>query len=268
MTCVDAAIEHIAAGRMRLTPMAGMPATIAPADELAAYALQHAMHRHYQRHGLGEVAGYKIGCTSEVMQRYLHIASPCAGGVLAPTLRQGHGEFEHAAFVRVGVECELAVVLGEDIGPDVGVAAMHREALAASVEAVMCAIEVVDDRWQDFTQESVPALIADDFFGAGGVLGEACARWHGLDLATLRANMRVNGARVGEGRGADILGHPLAALEWLVRARAQQVQPGEPALRGGDVVFLGSMVQTQWLDPGDRVEVAVEHLGEVGCVFE
>ena len=39
------------------------------------------------------------------------------------------------------------------------------------VEAVMAAIEVVDDRWDDYHSVTTPTLIADNFFGAGCILG-------------------------------------------------------------------------------------------------
>jgi 2-keto-4-pentenoate hydratase len=75
--------------------------------------------------------------------------------------------------------------------------------------------------------------------------------------------MSVNGEMFGPGCGADILGHPLNALAWL--ANAVQAQGG--ALRAGEIILLGSVVQTKWLDPGDVVEVDIEGLGKVKATF-
>ena len=128
----------------------------------------------------------------------------------------------------------------------------------------MAAIEVVDDRYRDYRSLDTPTLIADDFFNAGCVLGDPVESWRELDLARVGGRMTVNGDEVGTGRGGDILGHPLAALAWLANARAARGQ----GLAAGDFVLLGSVVQTRWVDAGDRVEVEVEGLGRASCRFD
>jgi 2-oxo-3-hexenedioate decarboxylase/2-keto-4-pentenoate hydratase len=132
-----------------------------------------------------------------------------------------------------------------------------RDTAGAAVGACMAAIEVVDDRYEDYRALDVPTLIADDFFNAAGVLGAPVASWRDLDLAAVRGRMRINGAEAGTGRGGDILGHPLEALAWLANALAARGS----CLRRGEFVLLGSVVETQWVAAGDRVEVEIEGLG-------
>ena len=43
--------------------------------------------------------------------------------------------------------------------------------------------------------------------------------------------------------------------------------PSAKAIRAGAFVLLGSVVETRWLEPGDRVEVAVEGLGTASASF-
>src|SRR5262249_43048821 len=155
----------------------------------------------------GRRAGWKIGCTTPTMQRYLKIDQPCAGEMFERFLLRGEREVPHRCFVRPGVECEIAVELARPLGPG--------EPVAAAVGAVMASIEPVDDRYVDYPSLDVHTLIADDFFNAGCVLGEPARNWHNLDLASLAGGMWVNGMKAGSGRGADILGHPLDALAWL-----------------------------------------------------
>ena len=135
--------------------------------------------------------------------------------------------------------------------------------VAAAVGACMAAIEVVDDRYEDYRSLDTPTLIADDFFNAGCVLGEPVERWRELDLAALRGRMSINGSEVGRGRGGDILGHPLRALAWLANALAARGRALEP----GEFVLLGSVVQTQWVAAGDHVEIEIEALGGASCQF-
>jgi 2-keto-4-pentenoate hydratase len=127
----------------------------------------------------------------------------------------------------------------------------------------MAAIEVVDDRYEDYRSLDAPTLIADDFFNAGCVLGAPVATGRELDLAGLRGRMMINGVEVGTGRGRDILGHPLEALAWLANALA--ARGGQ--LEAGEFVLLGSVVETRWVEAGDRVEIAIEGLGRASCQF-
>jgi 2-keto-4-pentenoate hydratase len=258
---IERAAEQLATARLGRRRLAGLPEDCRPPDEAAAYAIQDALHRRLAAAGCGALAGHKIGCTTPVMQRFLGIANPCAGGVLAPTVRHGRGAFRHADFWRVGVECEIAVRLARPL-PAAG-APYDREGVAAAVGACMAAIEVVDDRYEDYRSLDTPTLIADDFFNAACVLGEPVTSWQGLDLARLRGRMTINGGAVGTGSGGDILGHPFGALAWLANARAARGRE----LAAGEIVLLGSVVQTRWVEAGDQVEIEIEGLGRVVCSF-
>jgi 2-keto-4-pentenoate hydratase len=238
-----------------------LPDDCRPPDQAAAYAVQDALHQKLSAAGRGPLAGHKIGCTTPVMQRFLGIDSPCAGGVFASTVQQRRGAFHHRDFRHVGVECEIAVRLAKAL-PDRGTPYDHLS-VAPAVAACMAAIEVVDDRYEDYRSLDTPTLIADDFFNAACVLGDPVEDCGELDLSALFGRMTINGAEVGSGRGADILGHPLNALAWLANGLAGRGQP----LAAGEVVLLGSVVQTVWVEAGDRVEIEIEGLGGASARF-
>jgi 2-oxo-3-hexenedioate decarboxylase/2-keto-4-pentenoate hydratase len=127
----------------------------------------------------------------------------------------------------------------------------------------MAAIEMVDDRYEDYRSLDTPTLVADDFFNAACVLGAPAEAWRELDLGAVRGRMTINGAEVGAGQGGDILGHPLEALAWLASALATRGRH----LEAGTFVLLGSVVQTRWVDAGDLVEVEIEGLGRASARF-
>ena len=251
----------IAEARLAGRRFAGLPADCRPADEAAAYRVQDALHARLGALGHGLLAGHKIGCTTPVMQQFLGIANPCAGGVFAPTVQQRAGRFAHADFRRVGVECEIAVRLARPLAA--AGAPFDEGSVAGAVGACMAAIEVVDDRYEDYRSLDTPTLIADDFFNAGCVLGDPVENWRELDLAGVEGRMTINGSAVGRGRGGDILGHPLRALAWLANALA----PRGRVLQPGEFVLLGSVVQTRWVEQGDVVEIEIEGLGRASCAF-
>jgi 2-keto-4-pentenoate hydratase len=254
---LDAAVEILFAARSRARPIGDLPEGLRPRDLDECYRLQDRLNLRLAASGLGEPVGYKIGCTTSVMQSYLGIAHPCAGRMFASSVRRSGAVFRREALCRPGVECEIAVRLRRDMGPgrvySAGDCADH-------VEAAMAAIELVDDRWSDFGKVSTPTLIAENFFNAGCVLGEP-ARVSGDDLRRTVGSMRINGEIVGTGSGGDILGHPFEALAWLANDRIRRGAP----LRAGEIVSLGSVVRTAWIEAGDEVEIDFDLLG--GCAL-
>jgi 2-keto-4-pentenoate hydratase len=258
---IPRAADLLCAARRARRRFGRLPEDCRPADEASAYAVQDALHAALIAAGDGPLAGHKIGCTTPVMQRFLGIPNPCAGGVFAPTVRHLEAEFRHADFLHVGVECEIAVRLVEDLPATR--APYDRDAVGAAVGACMAAIEVVDDRYDDYRALDTPTLIADDFFNAACVLGAPVTAWHELDLAGVRGRMRINGPEVGTGRGGDILGNPLEALAWLANAVAVRGR----CLEAGAFVLLGSVVETRWVAQGDLVEVEIEGLGTARARF-
>ena len=258
---LDRAATILSGGRLEHTRLGHLPEAHRPSEEAEAYQLQAAVQRHLSVGGYGEPVGRKIGCTTTVMQEYLKIPNPCAGLVYAPTVRERAGEFDFSSFLHVGVECEIVVRLDDDL-PASG-APYTRSTVSPAVQAVMCGIEVVDDRWVDYGSMDVATLIADDFFGAGCVLGEPVTAWRELELESLTGSMSINGVEVGSGLGGDIMGHPLEALAWLANTAALHGIP----LREGEFIFLGSIVETKWLEPGDLVEIEISGLGSASARF-
>jgi len=247
--------------RLSHRPMPRLEAGVRPVTEAQAYAVQGELHRLLASE-LGAIAGHKIGCTTPVMQAFLNIPNPCAGGVFEKTVYASPARVRHADYLHVGVECEMVVRLGRDL--PASAAPFTRATVSDAVEAVVAGMEIVDDRYVDYKSMDTPTLIADDFFDAGCVLGTAVTDWRALDLTMLTGVTSINGAEVGRGRGGDVMGHPFEALAWLANNLARRGQ----ALRAGEFVFTGSVVETRWVNAADRVTMRIEGLGEVEAVFE
>ncbi len=260
-SAAEAAAQEILAARAAKRPIGRWPEPHRPRDEADGYTIQEAVHaRLAGRDGRG-LGGYKIGCTTPTMQRLVGVDHPCYGGMAAATVVRGPADLEHAAYRSVGVECEIAVRIGRGLGPEHAPFTAAR--VARHVAACMASAEIVDDRYIDRFEVGAAVLIADDFFNAGDVLGPERGDWQGLDLAALGARTLVDGRLRGEGRGADVLGHPMAALAWLAGALAGRGR----GLAAGQVVSLGSMVAAQRMKRGEQAIVAVDGLGEARVRF-
>ena len=249
MNKILAAAQIIAAARRNRAPLHSLAADMRPADEAEGYRIQRARARSAAA-AFRRLVGFKIGCTSAVMQQYLgYPASLRRRRVRQGRSRTAARRCGASDFVRVGVECEIAVRLGARSAAIAG--AVHgRQRSRRPIEAYLPAIEIVDDRYVDWQTLGAPTLVADDFFAAGCVLGQPVARSAAPDLLDVVGRAVINGAEAGRGTGADVLGHPHHALAWL----ANHLAADGKGLRAGQIVLTGSLVKTIWLAAGDAVE--------------
>jgi 2-keto-4-pentenoate hydratase len=260
MDKILAAAQAIATARRIGSPLAQLPPDLVPADEAAGYRIQRAVHDLLLPQN-GSLVGYKIGCTSAVMQQYLDIPHPCGGGVFAKGVHDSGVTLKSGDYVRVGVECEIAVRLARSLSPDEG--PYTAEWMMEAIEAYHPAIEIVDDRYVKWETMGAPTLVADDFFAAGCVLGKAVMRTKAPDLLKVNGRAMINGEEAGRGTGADVLGHPHTALAWLANHLADEGK----GLHAGQIVLTGSLVKTLWLNAGDRVKMELDGLGTVEAKF-
>ena len=195
MDKILAAAQTIATARRNRTPLASLPPDLVPGDEAAGYQIQRAVHDLLLPQ-TGALVGYKIGCTSAVMQQYLDIPHPCAGGVFAKGVHDSGAKLQFGDYVRVGVECEIAVRLARSLSPGEG--PFTAEWMMEAIEAYHPAIEIVDDRYVKWETMGAPTLVADDFFAAGCVLGKAVPRTKAPDLLTVNGRALINGKEAGQ----------------------------------------------------------------------
>jgi 2-oxo-3-hexenedioate decarboxylase/2-keto-4-pentenoate hydratase len=255
---ISRAASALLARRLSLTSITDLPKACRPRDEAEGYAVQTAYNELLEDAGLGRVVGYKVGCTTPVMQASLGISSPCSGAIHEKSVLLRSGTVPRNGFLNLGVECEFAVELRRELAPNAG--PHTRDSVAKAVGAVMVAIEIVDNRYEDHRRLGIPTLIADNFFDCGCVLGDPVHDWSNLDLPSLCGTISINDKEVRRGTGSAVMGHPFEALAWLANSRAKF---GLSLLAAGQFVLLGSIVKTKRLEAGDDVRVAIESLGEL-----
>jgi 2-oxo-3-hexenedioate decarboxylase/2-keto-4-pentenoate hydratase len=239
-------------------PTEVLPAEVYPASLDEAYAVRRAFQALEEERGRGPVAGHKIGLTTPIMQKLCGIDEPCWGTIFASEVHRRRAELAAASYCRIGVETEIALVLGEDLARGGG-----RERVAAAVESAAAAIELLDDLCYDYKRLDAAAIVAGNVWNEGIVLGAPVTGWRALDLAAAEARLAINGREIGRGHGADVMGNPLNALAWLADKLAAEGTP----LRRGAIVMTGSMVPIQHPVAGDRVLVEVSGLGAAELVL-
>jgi 2-keto-4-pentenoate hydratase len=224
------------------------------------YAAQQEANRALEQR-LGARVGHKIGGTTAPMRAYINVPEPIGGEVFASTVHASGTVLPLGSFVRPGVETEIAVRLKHGLPPREQ--AYGRDEVTAATEAVMAAIEIVDDRYEDFRTIGAQTLLADNAFNAGSLLGEPTRDFNALDLGALRARTLIDGQEVASGLTDALLGHPMDALAWLANRRSKLGL----GLAAGTFVSLGSITPVQWVVKPAAFRVEVEALGAVEVAF-
>jgi 2-keto-4-pentenoate hydratase len=223
----------------------------------AAYGIQESLQKLLIAGGCGAITGYKVALTSPAMQAFVGVDQPLAGAIFANRVHRSPALLDARTFQRLGIECEIAVRLAAGLP--------HRaeghnvETVAPAIGAVMPAFELIEDRNADYDAIDAFSLVADNCWNAGIVLGDPVEDWRAIDLCGLRGALHADGVTIGEGKGADALGHPLAAVAWLADLLALRGH----TLERGMVVMTGSIVKTYFPVPGEQLVFSADGIGDV-----
>ena len=208
----------------------------------------------------GEVCGYKIGSTSEEVQRLLK----CTGPMYAPVLREhvlASGATFPAPAGLLGVECEFGFEMARDFPADGE--SVTLEQLGSAVAECFTALEIVGRRVTEDVPLNEMSSVADYGLNVAVVRGGPILDWRGRDLSALSVVAACDGATAASGTGAEVLGHPLVALLWL--AEAMSVTDGR--LRAGEVVFTGSCTGITKVSTGQTFKGRFAELPPVQVTF-
>lgn len=261
METARAAAQRLMADREARAPHRTLTDLLPAGDLEAAYATQETLHGLMAAAGAGEIAGYKIALTTAAMREMLGVDQPLAGAIFSTVVHTSPATLAAADFQHLGIECEVAVRLGEDL--PAAQAPFSRERIADSIGACMPAFELIEDRGADYKQIDAVSLTADNVWNGGVVLGPAVTRtateWLSPEFTDARTQLAINGTVVGEGRVGDAMGHPFEAVAWIANLLAGRGKE----LRRDMIVITGSSVTTRFPVPGDTAHFTIDGMGAV-----
>ena len=235
-----------------------LPQKIEPKNEHDAYAIQSELFK-LRKENLGDLVGYKVALTSEVMQNMLRFPSPFSGPLHRNLIYTDGKDLNRKDYGRLCIECEIAAVLKTDLPKKNYL--YTQEDIGKAIDTIAPALEVVDDRHADYDEihSKVLTLIADNAWNAGVIHGRMRKDWHDLDLGKITGEVTVDGHTTGKGIGTDVLGHPFNALAWLANKVISQGQE----IKAGMLVMTGTMIKTQFVQKGERLNFTIPELGSV-----
>jgi 2-keto-4-pentenoate hydratase len=217
-----------------------------------AYALQGEVAR--LREARGErVIGYKLGCTSSVIQEQLGTGEPIFGRIFDTGAFPDGCTLDHTRFAGLAIEGELAIRLARDL-PDGN---LPDEELAGAIASVFPVIEL---HHYILPRNGGPltALIASGGIHAGLVFPAAETSCSGGIPELMGLEVAINDRVVGRSVEPWTMGSPVASLRWLtVRLARLDLQ-----VRRGQIILTGSPLPLFPVAPGDRVIAAAAALGK------
>ena len=222
-------------------------------DLAGAYAIQAAFVKRLDATH-GRRVGYKIGLTSKRMQEMCGVNHPNSGVVFESRLHESGAALSLSRLGRLGIEFECCARLGTSLPPRGKPYTL--EEIAAAVNAVCPAFEVIDDRNSDYPLDLL-SLVADNSWNEGNVLGDFKSTWP--DLGKAKSVLECNSKVIDEGKGSDVLGHPFEPLRWL----ANNLNALGQTLKTGEIVLTGSWVTTRFPKAGEQYRYTIEGVGTV-----
>ena len=217
-------------------------------DLATGYQVQRAL-----RAQAGPLAGWKLGVTSRAKQAQVGVSAPTYGFLAAAHALDLGAPLHTAELIQPRAEPEIVFTLGRDLA---GPHCTATDVLSAS-SGVAIGLEVLDSRYRDY-RFTIADVVADNTSAGRYVIG-APVPPAGIDLRLVGVVLEKNGEVVATASGAAALGHPAAAVAYLVRALAAE---GE-GLSAGEVVLSGGLTAAVPLAPGDTVVATADRLGTV-----
>ena len=222
-------------------------------DAETGYRAQRLVVQHRLDRG-ERLIGAKLGLTSRVKQEAMGVHEPLYGW-LTSGMAHPYGEpLPLGELIHPRAEPEIAFLIGREIRAPATITSVLE-----GTEAVLAAVEVLDSRYQDF-RFRLPDVVADNASGSRIVLGP-CARRPGdlCDLRLLGCVLRVQGDVVATAAGGAVMGHPAAAVAWLVN----RLSPEDWRLEPGALVLSGGLTAPVPMGPGSVVSAEFDGLGTV-----
>lgn len=222
-------------------------------DVADAYYIQTAQLNHHLAAGR-VLAGRKVGLTSLAMQRQLGVDSPDFGFFFEDMVHGEGARIPASAFISPKVEPEFGFVLKHSLqGPGVTL-----EQAAAAIDAVYPAIEIIDSRVADWNIKLVDTVADNASCGAIAV-GSTALDVDPSALLDVTCSLVIDGAALGTGTGADVMGNPVAPLAWLANVLGEQ----GVALDAGQLILPGSFTKAEPVTAGST---AVADFGALGSL--
>ena len=259
---IQAIANQIKTAQDQGLPLAQITAQHASFDTAAAYAVANQVHA-MRLAGGAQAVGRKIGFTNPAMWAQYGVSAPIWGYMYDTTVEfladsqdaPGTPTCSLRGFVNPKIEPEIIFHFKAAPSPDGDITD-----LLASVDWVAHGFEMVQSYYPDWKFQAADAVAAGSLHARllvgkpqrvdtlGANLQEA--------LAAFTLALTCDGKLLETGRGANVLGHPLAAVKHLMQVIA--AQSPHQSLQANELVTTGTVTSAFSVQPGQTWQTALQ----------
>ena len=223
-----------------------------------AYAVQERVARHRLARG-EQIAGYKVGCTSDAIRRQFGLQEAICGHLFRPHIHDDGVTLRRSHFENCAIEPELVVHTHREL---CGLNLCDEE-LRAAIQWVSAGIELHHYcfRHQPPTSQE---LICSGGIHAGLIIGKSRVPADACSLRDEKFSVYKDNRLVASADATEIMGGPLNSLRWLVNFLTRRGQ----SLPSGSLIIPGSPVELITIDSPTTLRVTIENAGSVTATFE
>jgi 2-keto-4-pentenoate hydratase len=200
--------------------------------------------------------GWKVAFGAPQAEELLGLGAPLIGFLTSRALVEPGAVYSIAGWTKPALEAEIAVHMGSDLGAGAG-----RGETQAAIAALGPTLELADI---DRPLEELEAVLAENIFQRGVVLGTPDPARAGGDVAGIKARVTADGEEVGATDDPTALTGDL--LEVVAHVADILAAFGE-TLHAGEVVITGAVLPHVWPARGQHVELELEPLGSLDVTF-
>jgi len=206
--------------------------------------------------------GWKVGCTTEMAQKFSGMTEPFFGVMFAETSLISPKNDISLYINKPIIEPELCFEIIGDV-EDIGIK-YDSNNITKHIKSIFPVIEIVDARYEKGWDIKALETISDNGVHSCLVKGKPLLDWQSYDRLNSEVNLYVDDKFVCGGRGKNVLNDPLNSISWLAN---KLIERGK-FIQSGEIITTGNTCDKPIFAEKNKIIKAVfDNLGEVEMSF-
>jgi len=205
--------------RIKCERIDNLPKNLRPKNKFQAYLIQESLVKKYLKNK-NSLIGYKIGCTNKEAQKQINVSEPFYGYIFSNYFSKSNISLNSKKFINPYIEPEFSFKIIKEL--DYKKAPFNIKEIYKSIGSVMPSIEIVDSRFNKWTNTGINNLIADNGVHSFWLYGDEIKNINKFNFNNHHVELLINNKLVKKGNSKNVLGNPIKSLKWLVNNLAKK----------------------------------------------
>ena len=260
---INIAADILYNARKNIKRIKELPKDCEPQTIQEAYAIQDELTKKYlSENEKTLVIGKKIGCTNEAARIQLNIKESFFGNIFSNNISKSNTIINPNKYFSPFVEPEFSFLMKNEL--DISKAPYSPNIVYEAILSVLPSIELVDSRYEDWTNIGVNNLIADNAVHAHWIYGDERKDLNFFNFNDHSVELFINEKFIEKGNASAVMGNPINSLTWLINNLANTGK----VLPKNYYISTGTCTKAIPISKGDKVTANFGKLGVVSFDFK